>query len=483
MRSAQCASGPAPVAGQGALLAGRYRLAERLHEYDGTAEWRATDDILGRSVAVRVFTPGSRHVAQVMAAALAASRVSDPRLARIFDADDGADPPLIVTEWPSGTCLADLLTAGPLDPWQAARVIAEAADALATAHEAGLAHLCLSPDSLWCGTGGEVTITGLGIAAALTGAQAADPALADTRGLARLLYAALTGYWPGEGQDALPPAPRPGGPIARPGYLRPGIPDDIDSVTCRALSGQARHGGPPILGPAQLAMELAAVTRPVPRSGPSPDVAPAPTRPARTTWLAPPRSRAVRRLTRLTAVIIVLAVLAAGGWLAVREVTAPHRPSGTRPGGAAQALTPVNATAFGLLGESDGDNPELARLAIDGSPATAWHTQWYATAGFGNLKPGTGLLLDMGRSVTVTSAQIMLGAITGADLQLRAGGEPVLADLRPVARATDAGGVVTMRPARPAKARYLLLWFTRLPPDSSGTFEAIVYDVRLQGIA
>jgi len=40
---------------------------------------------------------------------------------------------------------------------------------------------------------------------------------------------------------------------------------------------------------------------------------------------------------------------------------------------------------------------------------------------------------------------------------------------------------VTMRPARPAKARYLLLWFTRLPPDSSGTFEAIIYDVQLHG--
>jgi hypothetical protein len=91
------------------------------------------------------------------------------------------------------------------------------------------------------------------------------------------------------------------------------------------------------------------------------------------------------------------------------------------------------------------------------------------------------LLLDMGRPVTITSAQIMLGAMTGADFQLRACGEPVLADLRPVARATDAGGVVTLRPARTAKARYLLLWFTRLPPDSSGTFEAIVYDVRLHG--
>ena len=105
------------------------------------------------------------------------------------------------------------------------------------------------------------------------------------------------------------------------------------------------------------------------------------------------------------------------------------------------------------------------------------------TAAFGNLKPGTGLLLDMGRPVTITSAQIMLGAMAGADFQLRGGGEPVLADLQPVASATGAGGLVTMRPARPAKARYLLLWFTRLPPDSSGTFEVIVYDVRLHGMA
>jgi len=480
MKPAQRASGPEPEAGQGTLLAGRYRLAERLGEQDGSAEWRATDEMLARTVTVRVFTSESRHVARVMAAARAACRVSDPRLARIFDADDRVEPLFIVTGWPSGACLAGLLTAGPLDPWQAARVIAEAADALAVAHEAGLAHLCLSPACLWCGTGGEVTITGLGILAALTGAQDGDLAQADTRGLARLLYAALTGYWPGEGRAALPPAPRPGGRTARPGQLRPGIPEGIDSVTCRALSGQAGEGGPPILSPAQLAIELAAVARPGPPSGPSPGAAPAPTLPDRTAWLPPPRSRAVRRLTRLTAVI-VLAVLAGGGWLAVREMTAPHRPSGARPAVAAQALTPVSATAFGPLGGSGGDNPELARLAIDGSPATAWHTQWYATAAFGNLKPGTGLLLDMGRPVTITSAQIMLGAITGADFQLRAGGEPVLADLQPVARATAAGGVVTMRPARPAKARYLLLWFTRLPPDSSGTFEAIIYDVRLHG--
>ena len=346
-----------------------------------------------------------------------------------------------------------MLTAGPLDPWQAARVIAEAADGLAVAHEAGLAHLCLTPACLWCGTGGEVTITGLGIVAALTGAHAADLAQADTRGLARLLYAALTGYWPGEGPAALPPAPCPGGRIARPGQVRPGIPAALDSVTCRALGGQAPEGGPPILSPAQLAMELAAVTRP--DEGPSPELsssaAPAPTLPDRAAWLPPPTARAVRRRTRLTAVIVILAVLAGGGWLAVREMTASNRPSGAHPAAAAQILTAVSATAFGPLGESDGDNPELARLAIDGSTATAWHTQWYATAAFGNLKPGTGLLLDMGRPVTITSAQIMLGAMTGTNFQLRAGGEPVLADLQPVASTTAAGGLVTTRPTRPGQ--------------------------------
>jgi hypothetical protein len=482
MKPPQRVSESAPDAGQGTLLAGRYRLAERLREDDGSAEWRATDEMLARTVVVRVLTPGSPYVAQVMAAAGAASRVSDPRLARIFDADDRVEPSFIVTGWPSDACLADVLTAGPLDPWLAARMIAEAADALEVAHQAGLAHLCLSPASVWCGPGGEVTITGLGILAALTGAQDGDPVLADTRGLARVLYAALTGFWPGEGSGALPPAPRPDGRTARPGQLRPGIPEGIDSVTCRALSGEAGEGGPPILSLAQLAIELAAAARPGPPSGSPPGPAPAPTLPSRTAWL-PPRSRAVRRLTLLTAVVIVLAVLASGGWLAVREMTAPHGPSGAHPAVATQALIPASATAFGPLGESDGDNPEIARLAIDGSPATAWHTQWYATAAFGSLKPGTGLLLDMGRPVTITSAQIMLGAMTGAEVQLRAGDEPALADLRPVAQARAVGGVVTMRPGRPPKARYLLLWFTQLPPDSSGTFEALIYNVRLHGTA
>ena len=131
-------------------------------------------------------------------------------------------------------------------------------------------------------------------------------------------------------------------------------------------------------------------------------------------------------------------------------------------------------------GAGQGDNADLAHLAIDANPATAWHTDWYTTAHFGNLYPGTGLLVDMGRPVTITAARITLGQAHGAGLQLRVGAAPALADLPPVAHAANAGGVVHLRLPTPAHGRYVLIWFTSLPPDPAGTFQASVYDVRLE---
>jgi helix-turn-helix protein len=146
----------------------------------------------------------------------------------------------------------------------------------------------------------------------------------------------------------------------------------------------------------------------------------------------------------------------------------------------ALTLTPVSAKAFGP-GGGPGDNPQLARLAIDGNRATGWHTDRYTSARFGNLYPGTGLLLDMGRTVTITSVRINLGRVSGAGFQLRAGARPSLTDLPPVARASDAGGVVRLRLTTPTHGRYVLLWFTRLPADPAGTFQAGVYNIRLAG--
>ena len=173
-----------------------------------------------------------------------------------------------------------------------------------------------------------------------------------------------------------------------------------------------------------------------------------------------------------------------------RPSPSPPRPSPTPAHSTARpaptvvpvrALAPVSAVAFGPGGPGQGDNSQNAGLAIDGNRRTAWHSDWYTTAEFGNLESGTGLLMDMGRPVTVTAAQITLGGLPGASLQLRAGNVPALAHLGEVASASGASGSVRMPLARPVRARYVLIWFTRLPPDTSGTYQASVAKIALQG--
>jgi Helix-turn-helix domain len=158
---------------------------------------------------------------------------------------------------------------------------------------------------------------------------------------------------------------------------------------------------------------------------------------------------------------------------------APAAPS---PAAAApvQQLVPVRAEAFGPRG---GDHPQLASHVIGVHRAAGWHTDWYSSARFGNLYGGTGLLLDMGRPVTLTAAQITLGRARGASLQVRIGAAPALAAMAPVARAAGTGGVVRLQLTRPAHGRYVLIWFTKLPPDTAGTFRANVYHVSLTGRA
>jgi cytoskeletal protein RodZ len=165
-----------------------------------------------------------------------------------------------------------------------------------------------------------------------------------------------------------------------------------------------------------------------------------------------------------------------------KQATTAAAPTTATPDAvAARTLTPVSAAAFGPSGAGQGDNSDLAPLATDANPATAWHTDWYASAHLGNLYPGTGLLVDLGRPVTITAAQLTLGTARGASFQLRVGAAPALADLPPVAHAANTGGVVRLRLITPAHGRYLLIWFTSLPPDPAGTFQASVYNIRLEG--
>ena len=197
-----------------------------------------------------------------MAAVQAAARVNDPRLATIYDTDYDIEGPYIVSEWARGTHLEDLVLSGLPRPALAAAMIADAADALAVAHRAGRPHLCLSPRSLRWDPGSGLKITGLGIDAALSGSDIADPAaagVADTMALGRMLYALLTGCWPGDEVTALPAAPRHNGHVYTPRQVRAGVPGVLDAITCHALQLQ---GTSAVLSPAGLAVALRAVLRP-----------------------------------------------------------------------------------------------------------------------------------------------------------------------------------------------------------------------------
>jgi hypothetical protein len=276
-------------------LGGRFRLDERISlperlsgpcgpylESAGVALWKATDLLLGRPVTIHTLPAGVPVPGPVVDAVRAAARMADPRLATVYDTDfgdpgfgdpgfgdtgfgdtaPGAASPYIVSEWTPGTHLEDLVLSGLPGPALAAAMIADAADAIAVAHRAGLPHLRLTPRSLRWQHDRGLKITGLGIDAALCGTRAADPVAADTRALARMLYALLTGYWPGEQGTSLPPAPRYKGRVCTPRQVRAGVPAILDAIVYRGLAGEAPDAPRRAQTPAGLSLALRGVVRP-----------------------------------------------------------------------------------------------------------------------------------------------------------------------------------------------------------------------------
>ena len=156
-------------------------------------------------------------------------------------------------------------------------------------------------------------------------------------------------------------------------------------------------------------------------------------------------------------------------------------------------LTPVGAEgydALGLANDPGDEDSSQARLAIDGSPSTSWHTQFYdQNPVFGGLKAGTGLLLDMGKQVSLSSVQVTFGSVPGANVAIEVGNNNAispagLASFTKVAKRKHLdGGSEIFRISGSAKGRYVLIWFTKLPPQpgSSTVFQAFISNVVVRG--
>jgi hypothetical protein len=254
------------------VLDGRFMLDCQVSERHGVSLWRATDQILRRPVAVHLLPAWTPVPPGLTQAVQASARVNDTRLAPIFDISLNPECPCIISEWARDPNLEDLLLTGLPDPSLAAFIVAEAADAISAAHAGGRPHLHLGLRSLHWGSSG-LKITGLGIDAALSGADPADPARTDaartdtartdtartdTEALTRILYALLTGYWPGDEATALRPARRTRAGLCEPRQLSAGVPAILNAIICQALPGQPAWGQASIRTPDALAAALRA---------------------------------------------------------------------------------------------------------------------------------------------------------------------------------------------------------------------------------
>jgi hypothetical protein len=480
----------------GERLADRYHLLELVADGDVATLWRAHDDVLARPVAVKcVSTPNksARAEAQVfLDAAVRASAVNHPGLARTYDAalesrpGRGNDVAYVIGEWVDGEPLdTHLERVGALAAVDAADVLRQAADALTAAHAAGLTHGRVHPGNVLVTAHGRVRITDTQVAAALHGgtSEAATPA-DDTRDLAAVLYALLTRRWP-EGATPqpggeLPAAPHDGAQLCTARQLRAGVPRELDHVVTRGLEPTRMPALGALRTPAALADAVDHAVLALRAAEAEAEKTAEPHPPSR--W---------RRSLPWVAGVAFVAAVAGVGWalgLAVGEL--PPRPgtepiAGSTEGPSGGVLTyPAIPLAravvkdFDPLGRDHQENPDQVQNATDDEPTTAWATQSYKTAEFSGLKSGVGLLIDLRKPTALHSATVAFTS-PGTSVELRVSETaPAGPNTMQLVAAKHDDQVAVLRPPSGTRARYVLLWITKLPKEN-GSYRVGVSEVRL----
>ncbi|MFI6471364.1 protein kinase [Streptomyces sp. NPDC050516] len=159
--------------GEGRLLAGRYRLGGVLGRGGMGTVWRAVDETLGRTVAVKELRfPSSidedekrRLITRTLREAKAIARIRNTAAVTVYDVVDEDDRPWIVMELVEGKSLAEAVREdGTLTPRRAAEVGLAILDVLRSAHREGILHRDVKPSNVLIAEDGRVVLTDFGIA-------------------------------------------------------------------------------------------------------------------------------------------------------------------------------------------------------------------------------------------------------------------------------------------------------------------------------
>lgn len=157
----------------GRLLAGRYRLGGVLGRGGMGTVWRADDETLGRTVAVKELRfPGAidedekrRLITRTLREAKAIARIRNNGAVTVYDVVDEDDRPWIVMELIEGKSLAEAIREdGTLTPRRAAEVGLAILDVLRSAHREGILHRDVKPSNVLIAEDGRVVLTDFGIA-------------------------------------------------------------------------------------------------------------------------------------------------------------------------------------------------------------------------------------------------------------------------------------------------------------------------------
>jgi hypothetical protein len=202
-----------------------------------------------------------------------------------------------------------------------------------------------------------------------------------------------------------------------------------------------------------------------------------------------------RRLAVIGLPVLALAVvIALAWWLGTNVLSVAgnvDEVQGSTPSGSSAATTSESQTAAGApitivsgdvfdpFGDGAPENNPQVSQTFDGDPATTWSTLTYqGSAAFGNLKPGVGILYDLGSPQPLASVKVTT-TTPGATLEIRTGDNAQGSlDSFPVAAQGTLEATTDLSFDKPVTAQYLLVWFTGLTDQGDG-FSADLAEVEV----